>query len=48
VDTPATGMSTTGQIYQNQVAATLARLLGQSYAPTLATGKPIEVVLGKK
>jgi hypothetical protein len=47
-DTPAIGMTTTGQLYQNQVAATLARLLGQSYAPTPATGKPIEAVLGKK
>lgn len=47
-DTPALGMATTGQLYQNQVAATLARLLGQAYAPTPATGKPIEAVLGKK
>ncbi|TPG71784.1 sulfatase-like hydrolase/transferase [Hymenobacter nivis] len=47
-DTPALGMATTGQLYQNQVAATLAQLLGQPYAPTPATGKPIEAVLGRK
>ncbi|TDN40576.1 phosphoglyceromutase [Hymenobacter sp. UV11] len=47
-DTPATGMATTGQLYQNQVAATLARLLGQAYAPTPATGKPIGPVMGAK
>jgi hypothetical protein len=47
-DTPALGMATTGQLYQNQVAATLARLLSQSYAPTPATGKPVEAMLGKK
>lgn len=46
-DTPATGEARSGQLYQNQVAATLAALLGQAYAPTPATGKPIEAVLGK-
>ena len=46
-DTPATGESLAGQLYQNQVAATLAQLLGVAYAPTPQTGKPIEAVLGK-
>ena len=41
-------MATTGQLYQNQVAATLAALLGQAYAPTPATGKPVGAMLGKK
>ena len=45
-DTPATGLATSGQLYQNQVAATLAALLGERYAPTPATGKPIGAVLG--
>ena len=47
-DTPATGEARSGQLYQNQVAATLAALLGQAYAPTPATGKPVEAVLGKQ
>lgn len=46
-DTPATGEARSGQLYQNQVAATLAALLGVPYAPTPQTGKPIEAVLGK-
>ncbi|UOR03640.1 sulfatase-like hydrolase/transferase [Hymenobacter aerilatus] len=46
-DTPATGEARTGQLYQNQVAATLARLLGLTYAPTPATGKPVGAVTGK-
>jgi hypothetical protein len=46
-DTPANGPATSGQLYQNQVAATLAALLGQAYAPTPATGKPIAAVLGQ-
>lgn len=46
-DTPATGEARAGQLYQNQVAATLAALLGVAYAPTPATGKPINAVLGK-
>ena len=46
-DTPATGEARAGQLYQNQVAATLARLLGVDYAPTPATGKPVGGVLGK-
>jgi hypothetical protein len=46
-DTPALGMATSGQLYQNQLAATLAALLGQVYAPTSATGRPVPAVLGK-
>jgi hypothetical protein len=45
-DTPALGEARTGQLYQNQVAATLAALLGQAYAPTPTTGKPVGTVLG--
>lgn len=40
-------MATSGQFYQNQVAATLAALLGQVYAPTPATGQPVPAVLGR-
>ncbi|MBW3128657.1 sulfatase-like hydrolase/transferase [Hymenobacter profundi] len=45
-DTPASGEARTGQLYQNQVAATLAQLLGLNYAPTPATGKPVGSVTG--
>ena len=46
-DTPATGVATSGQLYQKQVAATVAALLGQPFAPTPATGQPIGPVLGQ-
>ena len=46
-DTPAVGLAHSGQLYQNQVAATLAALLGVRYAPTPATGQPIGAVLGQ-
>ncbi|MBO2011312.1 sulfatase-like hydrolase/transferase [Hymenobacter negativus] len=47
-DTPVLSKLPTGQLYQNQVAATLAQLLGQTYTPTPATGKPVEAMLGRK
>lgn len=47
-DTPPTGEARPGQLYQNQVAATLARLLGQAYAPTPQTGAAVGAVLGQK
>lgn len=47
-DTPALGEAHAGQLYQNQVAATLAQLLGVPYAPTPRTGAAIGQVLGKK
>jgi hypothetical protein len=43
-DTPARGV-VSGQIYQNQVAATLALLLGQRYAPDARTGSAISGVV---
>ena len=45
-DTPALGVAHAGQLYQNQVAATLAALLGVHYAPTPATGQPIGAIVG--
>ncbi len=47
-DTPALGEAHTGQLYQNQVAATLAQLLGVPYAPTPRTGTAIRAIVGKK
>ncbi len=47
-DTPALGEARAGQLYQNQVAATLAALLGQPYAPSPQTGKPMPAMLGRK
>ena len=47
-DTPALGEARSGQLYQNQVAATLAALLGQAYAPTPTTGQPVGAMLGRK
>ncbi len=39
-DTPATGeVKSAGQSYQNQVAATIATLLGLNYTPTKSAGK---------
>ena len=46
-DTPPTGEAHSGQLYQNQVAVTLAQLLGVPYAPTRPAGAPINAVLGK-
>ena len=47
-DTPARSPAPAGQLYQNQLAATLAQLLGLPYAPTPQTGVAIESVLGQK
>ncbi len=47
-DTPATGEARAGQLYQNQVAATVARLLGVPYAPARPAGAPVGAVLGQK
>lgn len=48
-DTPARGeIATPGQLYQNQVAKTLAALLGLDYQNNPAPGAAIEAVLGKK
>lgn len=46
-DTPATGEMKKGQYYNNQYAATLAALLGVTYAPDKQVGKVILSVLGK-
>ena len=46
-DTPATGEARSGQLYQNQVAATLAQLLSVPFAPARPAGAPIQAVLGK-
>ncbi len=37
------GESRSGQLHQNQVAATMAALLGLTYGPTKSVGKPISV-----
>lgn len=48
-DTKALGEVTTeGQLYQNQVAATVAALLGFKYKPNDAAGQPLKTVLGSK
>ena len=47
-DTPATGEARTGQLYQNQVAATLAQLLGVPYTPARPIGAALGPVSGRK
>lgn len=47
-DTPASGeMKTTGQWYQKQFAATMARLLGEEFKPEHPVGAPIMEVMKK-
>lgn len=46
-DTPARGAAATAQpLYQNQVAATIARLLGVEYASDHPIGQAVDAVLG--
>ncbi|HEX8426663.1 sulfatase-like hydrolase/transferase [Hymenobacter sp.] len=47
-DTAPTGEARTGQLYQNQVAATVAQLLGVPYAPATPAGAAVGAILGKK
>ena len=47
-DTLPTGEARAGQLYQNQVAATLCELLGVPYAPARPAGAALGPVLGKK
>lgn len=47
-DTPAKGeQKTAGQFYQTQFASTLAKFLGEKFAPNDKVGKPIEEVMNK-
>lgn len=47
-DTPPTGeQRAPGQLYQHQLAQTIATLLGVPYAPGKPTGAPIEGILGR-
>ncbi|WP_324670548.1 sulfatase-like hydrolase/transferase [Hymenobacter sp. GOD-10R] len=46
-DTAPTGEANTGQLYQNQVAATLAQLLGAPFTPPSAGGASISPIVGK-
>ncbi len=48
-DTPALGeVKTSGQLYQNQVAKTLAALLGLEFKTEKEIGKSIDAVIGRK
>ncbi|MDI9873934.1 alkaline phosphatase family protein [Flectobacillus rivi] len=47
-DTPAKGeIKTAGQYYQTQFASTLAKFLGEKFAPNDKVGKPIKEVMNK-
>ncbi len=47
-DTPATGeMKSAGQVYQNQIAKTISKLLGVDYQNTPAPGLAVSTVFGR-